>query len=271
MSAAVPRKPFDMRTLARALAEKERDLSRQAREFLERSDAGSNDAWFALVEQAVVQLRRTARELEACSPNGTATNGASKDSLQKADLRTRPERKVADNVLSGHASVAAVSEVLGFLSAMGKSGVLWVDVPTECFLVQLKHGSVVYAQGDNPPKGQRLGEILMGRQTITEEVLRTALERASASHEVLGGYLVRENLISQVQLSSALAEQAQMIFHRMFGNPDATYQFEDGVRMVESQDVRLNVIQLLLESARVNDEGRLQIEAGVPVTLARFI
>jgi hypothetical protein len=55
----------------------------------------------------------------------------------------------------------------------------------------------------------------------------------------------------------------------MFGTPDASYHFEDGVRMVESQDVRLNVIQLLLESARVSDEGRMHLQAGVPVSLAR--
>ena len=270
MSAPDPKHSSDVHALARALSGKERELSRQAREYLESSDEGDREAWFRLVEEAAVQLRRTARELEAL-PVGTGSGGRPRERLPEdaVDMSERVRPELADNVLTGHASVASVSEVLGFLSAMSKSGVLWVDVPTESFLVQLKEGSVVYAQGDNPPSGQRLGEILVRNDSISEKDMQDALRAATECHEVLGAFMVRTEMISQVQLSRALAEQAQMIFHRMFGNPEATYQFEDGVRMVDSQDVRLNVIQLLLESARVNDEDRMHLQAGVPVSLAR--
>ena len=62
MSARSPQKPVDSKSLATLLSTAERELSRQARERLE-GGAGSED-WFALLEEAVVHLRRTARELE---------------------------------------------------------------------------------------------------------------------------------------------------------------------------------------------------------------
>lgn len=246
----------------------ERELSRRAREGLE-GGAGA-EAWFGLLEEAVVQLRRTARELErlpSSSPGDAQTPGRTPGDA--VDMSGHRRCTHADNVLIGHVSVASVSEVLGFLSAMGKSGVLWVDVARESFLVQLKDGAVVYAQGNNPPEGQRLGEILVRQGSIDAEGMSRALREAVEANEVLGAHMVRNGTITAPQLSRALAEQAQMIFHRMFGTPDASYHFEDGVRMVDSQDVRLNVIQLLLESARVSDEGRMNLQAGVPVSLAR--
>lgn len=267
MSARPPQQPVDPEALAKLLSSAERDLSRQARERLELG-AGA-EAWFGLVEEAVVQLRRTARELGRLPRPSDASAHGSRNPEDAVDMSGRPQCRHADNVLIGHASVASVSEVLGFLSAMGKSGVLWVDVPRESFLVQLKDGAVVYAQGDNPPEGQRLGEILVRQGSVDAEEMALALCKASDTHEVLGARLLRSGTITPAQLSRALAEQAQTIFHRMFGNPEASYHFEDGVRMVDSQDVRLNVIQLLLESARVNDEGRMHLQAGVQVSLAR--
>ena len=267
MSVPSPQKPVDPEALAKQLSNAERDLSRQARERLEVGAPG--EAWFALLEEAVIQLRRTARELSRLARSGADDARGGRHPEDAVDMSGRQRCRHADNVLTGHAKVASVSEVLGFLSAMGRSGVLWVDVPRESFLVQLKDGAVVYAQGDNPPEGQRLGEILIRQGAVDPEEMALALRGASEANQVLGAHLVRSGSITPAQLSRALSEQAQMIFHRMFGNPEASYHFEDGVRMVDSQDVRLNVIQLLLESARVNDEDRMHLQAGVPVSLAR--
>lgn len=266
MSAPSPHEPVDPAALAQQLAAAERDLSRQAREHLEVGAGG--EQWFALLEGAVVAMRRATRDL-ARLPKSDAAPERGRKPEDAVDMSGRTCCEHADNVLIGHASVASVSEVLGFLSAMGKSGVLWVDVPRESFLVQLKDGAVVYAQGDNPPEGQRLGEILVRHGSVDPEEMALALREASNAHEVLGAHMVRTGTITPAQLSRALSEQAQTIFHRMFGNPEASYRFEDGVRMVDSQDVRLNVIQLLLESARVNDEDRMHLQAGMQVSLAR--
>ncbi len=279
MSTSPSQHEIDLPALGRSLSGKERELSRLARELLERGRAGGVDgeAWFALVEQAVVSLRRLARDLEAPA---SGTKQPAPDEKSKAPAGDLPaERKPApipmeerplsssSGVLAGHASVVPVSEMLGFLSGLGKSGVLWVETEKEGFLVQLESGSVVYAQGDSPPKGQRLGEILMRNGAISKQHLEQAIQDATGQLTVLGEYLMREKLITRTDLARALSEQAQQIFDRMFTAVDASYQFEDKQRMVDSEDVRLNVIQLLLESARANDEARSLFESqlGFPI------
>ncbi len=171
-------------------------------------------------------------------------------------------------LLSGHSAVVPISDLLAWLSGLRKSGVLRVQTPIESFTVQLQDGAVVFAQGDLPRTDQRLGQVLIDERALSETRLHPALEAASAERLVIGRYLVREGLVSPAHLAGALARQAQAIFHRMFAAQDATWRFEHGGRVVETQDMRLNVIQLLLESARADDEHRLTFEAQVGVPLA---
>lgn len=174
-------------------------------------------------------------------------------------------------LLSGHSAVVTISELLAWLSGLRKSGVLRVQTPVESFTVQLQEGAVVFAQGDLPRSDQRIGQLLIDEQALSETRLYPALEAASAERLVIGRYLVREGLVSPTHLAGALARQAQGIFHRMFAALDATWRFENGGRVVDSQDMRLNVIQLLLESARADDEHRLALEAQVGLPLARAV
>lgn len=252
MSDPSPQSAPDSRAMISLLSGKERELSRTARSLLESGNGNDAQAlaWFELVESAAVSLRATVRDLEELAAKGLLAE-------PEAPLPSMETRKLTSSkgVLSGHASVIPVSEFLGFLSDIGKSGVLWVETEKEGFLVQLEKGSVVYAQGDSPPRGQRLGEILVRHRVLSLEDLERAIADSAESKEVLGTYLMKHELINKKQLTMALAEQAQLIFDRMFSSDDSSYQFEDGQRMVDSHDMHLNVIQLLLESARANDEA----------------
>ena len=267
MSATPPETALDPLGLARALAGEESELSRTARQLAERREADL-EVWLGLVERAAVALRRAARDLErgpAASPAAPTPTRASARSADDA-----PPLATSDGVLSGHASVVPVSDLLAFLSGLRRSGMLWVETEREGFLVQLRDGAVVYAQGDNPPKDQLLGEILVRAGALERAALDSAVKAAANERSVLGAWLVRSGRISQGDLTSALATQVQMIFDRMFGARDARWQFEDGAHMVESSDVRLNVIQLLLESARASDESlaRAALELGLPLARA---
>jgi hypothetical protein len=250
----------DPRQLARRLTGAESELSREAREMLERG-VGDPEAWSGLLEQAAELLRRLARELEQ-APAFQAGD---------ADRHALPERGPAlassDGVVSGSAAVIPVSELLAFLSALRRTGMLWVETEREGFLVQTCEGAVVYAQGDNPPRDQLLGEILVADGALERARLEQAVAQAADGKVVLGAWLVRQGLVTQEQLTRALSTQVQMIFDRMFGALDARWQYEDGVAMVDSVDVRLNVIQLLLESARASDEShaREALDLGLPL------
>jgi len=283
MSGSPPEPALDPRGLARALAGEESELSRAARLLAERRE-DDLQVWLALVERATVALRKAARDLARgpAAPSeppakARAKKGATAPAPERGPTRASqrnsdddPPLSSADSVISGHASVVPVSDLLAFLSGLQRSGMLWVETEREGFLVQLRDGAVVYAQGDNPPRKELLGEILVQSGALDRSSLENALLDAAREHTVLGAWLVRSGQVSQRDLTVALAAQVQAIFDRMFGARDARWQFEDGARMVESSDVRLNVIQLLLESARASDESlaRAALELGLPLARA---
>jgi hypothetical protein len=288
-----PAAPPELRSLVSELFGVERELAQQG-SSLAQQGAGDASAWLMLVEQAAARLRSSAQRLEEAivtaapaTPGGgdalrsedetalsalfSGAAGSTDDEAGEEESPAAAERPLssAEGVLAGHAAVVPVSELLGFLSGLRKTGMLWVDTPRESFLLQLQEGAVIYAHGDNPPQGQLLGEILVRNEALERDKLAWALVESTAGKDVLGGHLVRKGLISQEELTRALAEQVQMIFDRLFSSADATYQFELEGRLMDSADVRLNVIQLLLESARANDECRQRVEAGVGVPLAK--
>ena len=157
--------------------------------------------------------------------------------------------------LRGHTTAITIPEILGFVSSLRKSGVLRVHSPREAFLIQLEQGAVVYAQGDNPPRGGRLGEILVRQGALAQADLDRIVEGDSVNLAVLGRTLLNEGLVTKEALCIALAFQVQLLFHRMFAAKDAAFQFDEGRQMMAPEDIRLNVTSLLLESARSSDEG----------------
>lgn len=158
--------------------------------------------------------------------------------------------------LAGNSLVIPVTNALTFLSNMRSSGVLWVDTLEETFQIELSEGEAVYAASDNPPPGERLGEILVQQGTLTEERLELELEASREAGEILGAALVRREVIDQEQLNRALATQMQHIFQRLFAADIATYHFAAGMRLVSEVDLRCNVTSMLLESAKNADEVR---------------
>jgi len=165
-----------------------------------------------------------------------------------------PQRGGLMDGLRGTTRSITLSEILGFIATLRKSGVLRVSTKTESFLVQLEAGHVVYAQADAPPPGQRLGEILVARGALRPELLEGVLAASEGSEEILGQRLVQAGLVSSEDLKLALAFQIQCIFHRLFHARGALFQFDEAVIAIRTDDVRLNVTSLLLESARSSDE-----------------
>lgn len=160
--------------------------------------------------------------------------------------------------LRGTTRSITLSEILGFIATLRKSGVLRVSTASESFLVQLSEGHVVYAQADSPPAGQRLGEILLARGALTRAALEREMRERSDPDEILGRRLVARGVVTREDLKIALAFQIQCIFHRLFHARGALFQFDENVTAVRTDDVRLNVTSLLLESARSSDELALR-------------
>jgi hypothetical protein len=160
--------------------------------------------------------------------------------------------------LRGTTRSITLSEILGFIATLRKTGVLRVSTASESFLVQLSEGHVVYAQADSPPAGQRLGEILLARGALTRAALEREMRERSDPDEILGRRLVARGVVTREDLKIALSFQIQCIFHRLFHARGALFQFDENVTAIRTDDVRLNVTSLLLESARSSDELALR-------------
>ncbi|MCY2958767.1 MAG: DUF4388 domain-containing protein [Planctomycetota bacterium] len=171
-----------------------------------------------------------------------------------------------DASLFGDGRSILVVEIIGMLSNLAKSGLLWVTTARERFLFQLEDGRIVYAQSDRPPPGCRLGEMLIERGALDAHDLAEALADARQNGQPLGAWLLAANLVATSDLHAALRDQVQQIFNRMFAAPGSTYQFEEGKRLGRADDVRMNVVQLLLESARMQDE---RVQLPFPIGAAR--
>ena len=157
--------------------------------------------------------------------------------------------------LRGHSQAVTVPEILGFVASIRKSGVLRINSNSEAFLIHLRDGLVVYAQGDNPPKGQLLGEILVAQGATTQEKINQVVDRDPVTNDVLGRTMLKGGIVTKEALCIALTFQVQCLFHRLFRAEGAVFQFDEGARPVDADDIRLNVTSLLLESARSSDEG----------------
>jgi hypothetical protein len=157
--------------------------------------------------------------------------------------------------LRGHTRAVTVPEILGFVASIRKSGVLRVRTRDEAFRIDLEQGSVVYAQGDKPPHGQLLGQILVAQGALSQERLDRVVESEAQNVDFLGEVLLRRGLVTREALCIALTYQVQGLFHRLFDAEDAVFQFDEGAHTPRTQDIHLNVTTLLLESARSSDEN----------------
>ncbi len=155
----------------------------------------------------------------------------------------------------GSTRTVPIQNLLSFLSEINAGGVLRIYGSDETFVLQFNGGAVVYAHGDNPPEGMMLGEVLVTMQALHRADLIRVMEQSSKPGATLGGLLVQEGCITQDQLGEALSYQMRHLCHRLFSVEEAHFRFQEGERVIDREDVRMNVTGLLLESARLKDES----------------
>lgn len=156
--------------------------------------------------------------------------------------------------LRGHSSAVTIPELLSFVSASYKSGLLRVRTLTESFLLQIENGSIVDARSDRFPVRQGLVEILAQRGSIAAGDVKRLQLGGARSLDSLVATLLQEELVSIEELQEALGHQARSLFQRLCSTGDADFWFHEGARITTRPRIRLNVTQLLLESAQAADE-----------------
>ena len=166
--------------------------------------------------------------------------------------------------LAGTTEAIPLSSLVSFLVDIDASGVLRVYAHDESFVLQFENGFLVYAFGDNPPEGMRLGEVLTEQGAIHRADLLRVLETGWSATDTLGSLLLREGYIEAEQLEAALQTQIQELGKRLFAHDAARFRFYPQERIVAREDVRMNVMGLLLDSARARDEEQRERDTWAP-------
>lgn len=216
-----------------------------------------------VLQRLQANLRQLATVEAAASEKGTGFLRR----LAGRKTREQPRKSEPRYDLQGNAWTIPVTELVGFLSHSGKSGLLWVTSPSETFVLEFARGNLVHATSNAPPVAFRLGEILLAQGLLSAPDLAEVIDFAKAADDLLGSYLLRTGRLQHSELQRALALQVQQLFHRLMDAENALYRFQEGAQLLRSQSLEVNITQLLLESARKKDEERQDADGRASLAL----
>ncbi|MGH7529978.1 MAG: DUF4388 domain-containing protein [Gemmatimonadales bacterium] len=165
--------------------------------------------------------------------------------------------------IKGSLKEASLPDVLQLLALGQKTGCLSIADRSNFGYIYFDRGRICYASIVN--RRDRLGDILVKHEKITQEQLDSAIHRqAKERDKKLGEILVGQRVLSQDELERYMRMQIEESVYYLFTWTQGTFNFEADVRP-EQQDflVSINPESLLLEGARRVDEWSL-IEKKIP-------
>src|SRR5881394_80823 len=165
--------------------------------------------------------------------------------------------------IKGSLKEASLPDVLQLLALGQKTGCLSIADRSNFGYIYFDKGRISYASIVN--RRDRLGDILVKHEKITQEQLDAAIHRQSKERDKkLGEILVVQSVLTQQELERYMRMQIEESVYYLFTWTQGTFNFESDVRP-EQQDflVSINPESLLLEGARRVDEWGL-IEKKIP-------
>lgn len=165
--------------------------------------------------------------------------------------------------IKGSLTEASLPDVIQLLTYSGKSGCLSVTDGRNFGNIFIRDGRIIYATILN--RKQKLGDLLIMKETIDNETLSRALEiQKSDKKKRLGEILIELGAITHEILERELKEQIEQTIFTMLTWESGYFNFEaDLLPPTEEYTVQLSAQELLLEGARRIDEWR-KIENKIP-------
>ncbi len=269
MGSSVPKEPL-LTTAAQASVAPEmlarlvlrcRELSTFLEQAVPRLPAREETPFlYGQLDDVLQRLNANLRQVTAADSAPSEKGASFLRRLAGKKTREQPRKSEPRYDMEGNAWTIPVTELVGFLSHSGKTGLLWVTSSSETFVLEFSRGNLVHATSNAPPVAFRLGEILLNENLLTAAELAEVIDFAKAADDLLGSYLVRTGRLQHSDLQRALAIQVQQLFHRLMDAENALYRFQEGAQLLRSQSLEVNITHLLLESARKKDEERQDAE-----------
>jgi hypothetical protein len=160
--------------------------------------------------------------------------------------------------LKGTLKDFGIAEILQLIGQQAKSGVLHLESRDDLIHIAIADGSVVRAESAGRKTRERLGNLLVRAEVITEEELAYALDAQRRSLRRLGDILVELGLVTKQDLREMTALQTTETVYRLFHWKSGTYEFEPGDVEWDPETVTpLRAESVLMEGFRQVDEWPL--------------
>ncbi|MGC3996185.1 MAG: DUF4388 domain-containing protein [Anaeromyxobacter sp.] len=164
-----------------------------------------------------------------------------------------------------------IAEILQLIAQQSKSGVLHLESREDKIHIAIAEGSVVRAEATGRRASERLGQMLVRAELITEQELDHALELQRRTLRRLGDLMVSMRYISQDALREITALQTTETVYRLFHWKRGTYEFEPGPVDWDKETVTpLRAESVLMEGFRRVDEWPM-VRQRVPSLATTFV
>lgn len=179
--------------------------------------------------------------------------------MASAEIQDCPMRK-----FNGNLSLMPLSDLIQWADNSKRSGTLILSQHERQKKFYIQDGKIIFIWSNC--EGEHFGNFLKDQSHISQD----ELDKAFSDSEYLGlpfiGYLLSEKALSREQLEDTLRKAAEAVLTSALKWDTGIFEFIDDLpRFVLNSPVRLDSIQVLLESVRRFDENHLgnQVDAGM--------
>ena len=170
--------------------------------------------------------------------------------------------------LSGTLRTMELPEILQWIERGRLTGTLDIESGSVRKQIVFKEGRF-YSSASNDPR-EHLGQLLVRERLVGEEQLFSALLRQEEEGSPLGAILVDEGVLSEADLRRALAAKVVESVYDLFLWEDGRFEFRDGeVPGKLAVHLDADVTGVIMEGARRADEWR-RIRRSIPSSRATF-
>lgn len=171
--------------------------------------------------------------------------------------------------LFGTIPMIPLRDLLQLLAASDKTGCLQVVHEKRATNLFFQSGRVVACSADDPAK--LLGQYLLYRGLITEDILRSAMAQQETTGESLRTIFVATRRITSEELGRVVIEKAEETLHALFDLDEATFSFrENMLPRLKDTVISFDVADIVIRGVRRGEEWRrIRARLGGPGTILR--
>ncbi len=175
--------------------------------------------------------------------NDMGTTAGNSDSASAAS----DDGKQGTPSFTGKSPDYPLADALSFLQNHEKSGQLQIRLTDETITFGIDKGQIVQTATDTARRGERLGDILIDNGAVQFEQMLSHIDSHRGANKLLGTALVEDGIVTEQALTTALVEQVQRRFDRVFAQETCAFAFFENVPTATS-GLRFDIGEFLVDA-----------------------